>query len=221
MFPHVSPTIKIISHRGHAAFGLHVVSIFHLAFFFKVQCINEFPKSVSRRSLFSFFLRALHFTRHGLQCIWLILALCNIPMAISTVSRLASPAVAEDCALVSKKSPISHYSMLDCVVSSRREPPTLEVGGCGSNDVTLEQLQPVLDIGISGVTGCAKVLPPSLVPPLTLICRSGLLFPNKATGLYNLQWTKFRRTHMCTTKPVMMVHFFFNWDWYAIRMINK
>ncbi len=61
---------------------------------------------------------------------------------------------------------------------------TLRGGGCcGSNDVTLERLQPVLDRGISGVTGCAKVLPPSLVPPLTLICSSGLLFPNKATGL--------------------------------------
>lgn len=60
--------------------------------FFKVQCINEFPPNPSRRSLFSFFLRALHFIRHGLQCIWLILALCDIPVAISTVSRLASPA---------------------------------------------------------------------------------------------------------------------------------
>ncbi|XP_016139981.1 homeobox protein Meis1-like [Sinocyclocheilus grahami] len=49
-------------------------------------------------------------------------------------------------------------------------------GCCGSNDVTLERLQPVLDRGISGVTGCAKVLPPSLVPPLTLICRHPL-FP--------------------------------------------
>lgn len=48
---------------------------------------------------------------------------------------------------------LSRYSMLDCVVSSRRADTGGGGGGgcCGSNDVTLERLQPVLDGGISGV----------------------------------------------------------------------
>ncbi len=121
--------IKIISHRGHAAFGLHVVSIFHLAFFFKVQCINEFPQSVSRRSLFSFFLRALHFTRHGLQCIWLILALCNIPMAISTVLASRRPPWLKTARWSSKKSP--NLSLLHVGLCSQQQTRAADTGGGG------------------------------------------------------------------------------------------
>lgn len=82
-----------------------------------------------------------------------ILALCNIPMAISMIVRVASrSAVAEACALVSKRSP--HLSLLHVGLCSQQQQASAadtggggEVGGgaCGSNDVTQERLQPVLD----------------------------------------------------------------------------
>lgn len=167
IFHLVSPAIIIISLRGYASFGLHVVLVLHLdssSFFFKVQR-NEFsPKSVSALLIFvpSSPRAALYPSTGAMHLVKkpVILPPCISPMAMSMVFRLA---VAEVCALVSVRSPISHYSMLDCVVSSRRAPPTLEVGGswrgrggCGSNDVTLERLQPVLDGGISGVGLCQR-----------------------------------------------------------------
>lgn len=88
-------------------------------------------------------------------------------MAISMVFRLG---VAEVCALVSVRSPISHYSMLDCVVSSRRAPPTLEVGGLEGEGVAeamtshWNDCSPFWTEG-SPVSGSAKDLPPSASIP--------------------------------------------------------
>lgn len=165
IFHLVSPRVIIISLRGYASFGLHVVSVLHLASsFFKVQR-NEFsPKSVSALLIFvpSSPRAALYPSTGAMHLVKkpVILPPCISPMAMSMVFRLA---VAEVCALVSVRSPISHYSMLDwCSQQQASAADTggggeLEgEGGCGSNDVTLERQQPVLDGGISGVGLCQR-----------------------------------------------------------------
>jgi len=60
-----------------------------------------------------------------------ILALCNIPMAVSMIVRLASrSAVAEACALVSKRSP--HLSLLHVgLCSQQQQASAADTGGVG------------------------------------------------------------------------------------------
>lgn len=136
IFPLVSPTIKIISHRGRAAFGLHVVSIFHLAFFFlKSSASTSFPQI--RFSVPYFRSSSAHCTLYPSRFAMHlrkdpgILALCNIPMAVAVIVRLSSrSAVAEACALVSKRSP--HLSLLHVgLCSQQQQASPADTGGGG------------------------------------------------------------------------------------------
>lgn len=69
IFHLVSPTIIIISPRGYASFGLHVVLVLLLAFFVKSSA-TSFPPNPFRRCLRSSLLRAPHFILKRVHCIW-------------------------------------------------------------------------------------------------------------------------------------------------------